>query len=314
MFNFIMAFISFFILRSGVHSDPDSAEMRRVSVELDRWHSEHRDLKFLIISDLHFRRENFQNGSAERLLNRINSADADIIILLGDYIYLPKLDPGGRWRTQAGENTSLKELALFFRRLKARHGVYAICGNHEERFGKTMFIQQMERSGFPKFLDGKIVPVQVNGKTFYLASPDPEQLSYRQLQSFLRAVPGDAPVILLCHSPVWFPEIPERVELALAGHTHSGQINMPFFHGISGEKPYYQLYQHGLFRHRRSRLLVSSGAGNSNVNLRIGAAPELLLLNLKGKSKKCASTEFERMLYSNCDELTQLTCDIMARK
>lgn len=293
MFNFIIAFFCFFAARSGVERNIDRPALNRGTVELADWHDEHRELKFLIVSDIHFRRSDFRDGSAERLLEKINSAGADFILLLGDYLYLPRNPSGSVRGKYAFSNIDIPGITGFFRRMKAKRGIFAICGNHEERYGVPGFIESMKHAGNVRFLDGNLVSVRVNGKRFILGGLTPETSTYRRMRMFGRRASGADPVILLCHNPEPFPEMPESVELMLSGHLHGGQINLPFFRNISFAPPYCQPYQRGLFRNGRSRLIVTSGVGAGNVNLRVGAPPEMLLLTFRKESNNCANASGE---------------------
>src|SRR5690606_3901908 len=88
------------------------------------------------------------------------------------------------------------------------------------------------------------------------------------------------PCVMLSHHPDLFPEIAERgVDLTLSGHTHGGQIApfglVPIRHSAHG-------YDRGAFARDGSRLYVGRGIGAVILPLRIGAAPELPIITLRG--------------------------------
>ena len=94
----------------------------------------------------------------------------------------------------------------------------------------------------------------------------------------MRALPGAR--ILLSHSPDPFPELPGDVGLMLAGHTHCGQVRLPFVGAVSTMSRYGQRYACGLVRENGRTLIVTAGLGTSGVPLRLGAAPDLWLIRL----------------------------------
>jgi hypothetical protein len=92
----------------------------------------------------------------------------------------------------------------------------------------------------------------------------------------------DAPAILLAHEPDIFPSVPARFALTLAGHTHGGQIR------ILGRTPYVpsrygSRYVHGHIVEGGRHLIVSAGVGVSDLPLRLGVAPEIVVVQLGDK-------------------------------
>ena len=94
----------------------------------------------------------------------------------------------------------------------------------------------------------------------------------------LRALPGAK--ILLSHSPDPFAQLPGEVSLMLAGHTHCGQIVLPLVGQLETASDYGRRYACGLVRERGKTLVVGAGLGTSVLPLRIGARPDLWLLEL----------------------------------
>src|SRR5688572_24111592 len=77
------------------------------------------------------------------------------------------------------------------------------------------------------------------------------------------AVPADEPVLLLTHNPDVFPDVPSRVALTLAGHTHGGQVAVPFFGRPIVPSRYGERYAYGLVVEEGRALFVSPGLGTS---------------------------------------------------
>ena len=94
----------------------------------------------------------------------------------------------------------------------------------------------------------------------------------------MRALPGAR--ILLSHSPDPFPGVPGDVALMLAGHTHCGQVRLPFLGAVKTMSAYGQRYACGLIRENGRTLIVTAGLGTSGLPLRLGAVPDLWLIRL----------------------------------
>jgi predicted MPP superfamily phosphohydrolase len=89
-----------------------------------------------------------------------------------------------------------------------------------------------------------------------------------------------APVLLLTHNPDVFPDVPARVSLTLAGHTHGGQVRLPLIGAPVVPSVYGQRYAAGLVVEGGRALFVTTGIGTSIVPLRIGVPPEIAVLRV----------------------------------
>jgi predicted MPP superfamily phosphohydrolase len=97
----------------------------------------------------------------------------------------------------------------------------------------------------------------------------------------LRQVTDSAPVILITHNPDVFPEIPARVSLLLAGHTHGGQVVFPFIGALVVPSIYDNRYLKGHIEERGQHLFVASGTGMSYLPVRFLVPPEVTILRIE---------------------------------
>jgi predicted MPP superfamily phosphohydrolase len=88
------------------------------------------------------------------------------------------------------------------------------------------------------------------------------------------------PKIVLSHSPDPFFDLPADVRLMVAGHTHCGQISLPFIGPLSTMSHHGRRYACGVIRERGKILVVTAGLGTSGVPLRLGAVPDLWLIEV----------------------------------
>jgi predicted MPP superfamily phosphohydrolase len=93
-------------------------------------------------------------------------------------------------------------------------------------------------------------------------------------------VPQDEPVLLLTHNPDVFPDVPARVTLTLAGHTHGGQVALPILGRPVVPSRYGQRYADGLVMEDGRALFVSSGIGTSILPVRFRVPPEIAIVTL----------------------------------
>jgi predicted MPP superfamily phosphohydrolase len=101
------------------------------------------------------------------------------------------------------------------------------------------------------------------------------------LPATLAQVPPDSPVILLAHDPDVFPYVPDRVALTLAGHTHGGQVAIPFLRRPAIPSRHGERYARGHVVEQGRHLYVTSGLGTSGLPFRALAPPETVILELR---------------------------------
>jgi predicted MPP superfamily phosphohydrolase len=104
------------------------------------------------------------------------------------------------------------------------------------------------------------------------------------LEGAMKAVPGDAYRIALFHSPAFFAVSAGRYELALAGHSHGGQVRLPFLDPLwlpSGIGRFVE----GWFEKDGSRMYVSRGIGMTILPIRFFCRPELAIITLQPQGK-----------------------------
>jgi uncharacterized protein len=251
-------------------------------------------LKIAVVADLHACDPWMSIERIEAIVERTNSLNADIIVMLGDYVaghrHVSRYIPASEW-------------ASVLAGLKAPLGVHAILGNHDywedkkvQREGQGMIVARraLEAAGVPVY-ENDAKRLTKAGRPFWLAGLG-DQLAYLPAQRFrplrrigvddlgatLGKVTDDAPVILLAHEPDVATRVPARVALQLSGHTHGGQVRLLGWSPVVPSR-----YGNRLaYGHTRTNcdVVVSGGLGCSIMPFRIGVPPEIVLVTLGGKA------------------------------
>nr|WP_244974263.1 metallophosphoesterase [Gluconobacter cerinus] len=170
--------------------------------------------RLLQLSDMHISRL-FPAKWAAAMVERANAADADMIVVTGDFI-----DGSVEMRRQ-----DVAPLA----RLRARDGVLAIPGNHEYFFNYSDWMQHLSGLGFHMLLNDHAVVTKGQDQLVVAGVTDRSAPGHGQpgpdLEEALKGSPDGAPVILLDHQPGDARVSAEYgVALQLSGHTHGGMI------------------------------------------------------------------------------------------
>ncbi|MGA2570819.1 MAG: metallophosphoesterase [Terracidiphilus sp.] len=230
------------------------------------------------LSDIHMDRftEPFFLRNAVNQINRLNP---DLVALNGDYV-----THGPMWRRFAPGQAW--QCANLLNQLQCPHR-YAVLGNHDVMVGRKRVIPALTANGIAVLVNAH-VPIERSGARFWLAGvddpvegdPDPDVA----IPASIRNLPHE-PVVLLCHAPDYTDDLlameaGQAVSLVLAGHTHGGQICLPFVGALAlpelGRK-----YVEGWFRVGKAQLYVNRGLGTVNLPFRFDCPPEIALLTLR---------------------------------
>ena len=92
----------------------------------------------------------------------------------------------------------------------------------------------------------------------------------------------ERPTLVLAHDPYWFKYLPRGPHFMLSGHTHGGQIRFPFVGALRNASFAPLRWSYGHIVEDGRQLYVTSGLGASGLPLRIGIAPEYVVLDVNG--------------------------------
>jgi uncharacterized protein len=222
-------------------------------------------LRIVQLSDFHlypYTQLNF----LRQAIDQANALEPDLIVLTGDYVTL--------------DAEAMFELAPVLAGLDARHGVYAVLGNHDLWTDRRTVEQAFADERTP-ILNNQRIPISAGGQTLYLAGLDDGWSGQPDLQETLDGVGPDEPVVLLVHEPDLFDDYGQdpRVVLQLSGHSHGGQIRIndkpPRILPHLGRK-----YEQGLYQINNTWLYTNRGLGYTSVPVRFRCPPEVTEITL----------------------------------
>ncbi len=207
------------------------------------------------------------------IVERMNGLRPDLIVLLGDYVNALRLRFHSALVPVVEWTAALKEL-------HAPLGVYAVLGNHDYWSGEIPAIRRNFEKGGIHLLENTAVTVKRGQDRFWIAGLGDELAQADDLAGTLRQIAGDAPALLLSHEPYVFKVLPNRITLTLAGHTHGGQVYVPFI-GRPAISPQYAEYAYGHIEENGRHMIVSSGLGLSGYPVRFLVPPEIAIVTLR---------------------------------
>jgi predicted MPP superfamily phosphohydrolase len=260
--------------------EPASLRNEDHNLNLPSWPSECNGLRIAVLADLHVGSPFNGIAKLERIVTLTLAAKPDLVLLAGDYVIHGVL--GGKF-------TPPEDAARVLARLAAPMGIYAVLGNHDWLLDADRIINALESAGI-HVLDDTSTVLQQDKCRFWLVGISDLWEGAHDIEAALRNVPESAPAIALTHNPDIFPEIPSRVTLTLAGHTHGGQVYIPGVGRPILPSRYRQRYAAGHIVEEDRHLFVSSGLGTSILPVRFLVPPEVSVLHLyKTESRPLAN-------------------------
>jgi uncharacterized protein len=256
----------------GFMLEPARLVVHRTDITLPHWPARLKGLRIALIADLHGGSPYITFDKIRRVVRETNAAHPDLVLLAGDFVTGERAQVGGRFMPP-------EVIAPALRGLHARLGVFATLGNHDRWFNGPRVQDALEQAGI-RVLENDAVRVEGNGAALWIAGIGDLWTGHPDVAAALAKVSDDAPVIALTHNPDIFPEIPARVALTLAGHTHGGQVVLPFIGRPFIHSPFGERYTHGHVVEGSRHLFVTTGIGTSIVPARFGVPPEIAVLTL----------------------------------
>jgi len=229
-------------------------------------------LKVVFVGDFHIKP--YQKKRLSYIVKKINEQRPDLILSIGDFVsgHHPK------------QSLPIEDIAKEFSKLKPKYGFYAVLGNHDWWQGGERIEKVLEKNGII-VLGNENKVINIKGKKLYIAGV--EDITTRNIDLVKALKNVQSPSILLTHSPDVFPfvadpgssKITGQVDLTLAGHTHGGQVNIPFIGSLIVPSDYGQKYAQGLIKENGKAMFVTKGIGTSILPIRFNCIPEIVVIN-----------------------------------
>jgi predicted MPP superfamily phosphohydrolase len=255
----------------GFLIEPGLLLVRHVTIETAKWPAALPPLRIVALADIHAGAPHVDEAKLDRIVAEVNAQNPDVVLLLGDYVIQHVL-----FGTPMPPDTIASHLAG----LRAKHGVFAVLGNHDWYDGGKRVWRALENVGI-RVLENSAVPLPGSEDRIWLAGIADDSTRHPHPAGTFRPIPEGAAVVALTHDPAIFPDIPARAALTVAGHTHGGQVSIPFWGAlfIPGRSPL--RYAYGHIAENANDLYVTSGIGTTALPVRFNAPPEIVVITLR---------------------------------
>jgi len=262
-------FLTSFFYTYSRYIEPKRVRVNKIVFSSTKIPSPFHGITLLQFSDTHLGYD-YTLKQLEKLVADINRLKPDVILFTGDLIDDPKTF-----------RYSYK-IAPILKRLHAPLGKFAIYGNHDHGgFGTERYKAIMDEAGF-RLLINEHASIERQGESIHLFGIDDVMFKRHELKRTLARLSNRNFNVLLAHEPDIADDVePFLVDVQLSGHSHGGQIQLPFI-GPLITPPLAKKYVDGLYHIGRSRmtLYVNRGIGTTREPYRFLCSPELTVITL----------------------------------
>ncbi|AST91574.1 metallophosphoesterase [Sutcliffiella cohnii] len=250
--------------------EPKQIKMNYYSIQHNLIPKSFSNMKIVQFSDTHVG-HSFTEEDLVEVVNKINKEKPDIVFFTGDLMD----DPLHYERAE--------DLIAILKKINAPYGKFSIYGNHDHGgYGTEIYEEIMNKADFKLLKNENVYIEAINSEKIYIAGVDDLMLGRPSFTEALDNIPSENFTILLVHEPDIADEISRqfRVQLQLSGHTHGGQVQIPFVGPII-TPPLGSKYVEGFFYINDLTLYVNRGLGTTRQPYRFFAPPEITVFSLQ---------------------------------
>ncbi len=246
------------------HVEPNWILIRKVRIDTGKRLNGVPPLRVAILSDFHYPRYS-SYAMVRKSIAKSNQFDPDLVLMLGDFFDKNRRDPA----------VLPENIGALFGGVENRLGVFGVLGNHDHWFD-TEAIQTRISSETPiRLIDNAAIPIELPGTTIYLAGVGDLWSKDADYKRAVQTIPADAPIILLAHNPDVIEGVKDpRILVQFSGHTHGGQVRLPFIGALKVPSKFGNRYCKGLIKTGNHLLYVNSGICSMK-NIRFLCPPEV---------------------------------------
>ena len=222
-------------------------------------------VKLAVVADMHVGLFSGHERQLKTIVKKLNQQQPDLVVVAGDWTYEP-------------ENRLVQELAI----LREIHApVYSVPGNHDEQYPgppiQALLKQALEHNDVID-IEGKIVEFD----EFRLIGVG-DLWAGKANMRYMPELPQNKPWLILSHNPDtvdMVPELPTR-PLMVSGHTHGGQIELPWITNYIMKRVSILGHKKGFYTHEHADVFVTVGTGMVGVPFRFRVPPTIDIIQLK---------------------------------
>jgi predicted MPP superfamily phosphohydrolase len=266
--------LSGLVIAVGLREAIAEPEIRRLEVALPGWPAGQRSLTVALLSDVHLGNRAMDARRLNSIVDQVNGARPDLVLIAGDFVV------GQGSQVGAARAAGLQKPLS---RLLAPMGVIAVLGNHDHWTAPGAVRKALADAGITVLTNrairrGPLAVIGVDDSFSHHEDVAAAISSWKQV--------GGLP-ILFTHSPDLAHRLGPDIPLVMAGHTHCGQVVLPWIGPLLSRSPrqhwrplYDARYRCGVVREAGRTIVVTAGLGSGSSPIRLGAPPDWWLIQV----------------------------------
>jgi len=223
-----------------------------------------RGIRAVLAGDFHIKP--YQENRLKYVIKKINAQNPDIVFLIGDYVNMHEDE----------SSFPIAKIAERLAEIRPSNKVFTVLGNHDYYKDGRKIKKALSSHGIT-VLENQSRYVRVKDKLVCVSGIEDLITGFPNVNKALRY--SVSPTIFLTHQPDIFYKVPEKVNLILAGHTHGGQINFPFYGSVIVPSIYGTRFDKGFFNENGRKMIVTKGIGTSILPVRFCCFPEIVVID-----------------------------------
>lgn len=255
----------------GLAIEPRLLRVRRHRIVTPRWPAHWPPLRLAVLADLHAAWPHTDAPRLDTVVRRILDEKPDLVLLPGDFVST---------RSPLQRPLPAEAIARALAPL-SQHPVVATLGNHDHEVDGRHLAAVLRSAGIDVLYNAARRLPWGDGFVQIVGIPYPGSGRF-DVRTGLAGLDPALPIVVNSHTPDSFPHLPPEVMLTVAGHTHGGQVKLPWLPPPVTFSRLPRRMARGLHRQGEHHLYVSAGIGMSGPPVRFGVPPEVGILEVTG--------------------------------
>ena len=248
----------------GFIFEPNNIQIEKIDIEIENLHEDFNGVKIVHLTDFH----SFGfNEKEKRVIEIVNEINPNFVFITGDFVDTKTKD--------------FDSCARFWKELSKQYDgrIFGVLGNHD----LNSLEKSLEENDIVILNNENRKIFQGDGSAYLIGVNDPD--THRDnLGKAMLGAEENIPKILLAHSPDIIDDIGDKkIDLILVGHTHGGQVKIPFITPFWVPTEYHGKFASGLFEIDNTYMYVNKGIGMTALQMRFNCPPEIAVIELKKK-------------------------------
>jgi predicted MPP superfamily phosphohydrolase len=249
----------------GFIFEPNNIQIEKINIEIENLPEAFNGAKIVHLTDFH----SFGFGVREkRVLEIVSEINPDFVFITGDFV--------------DSKTKDFDSCARFWQELGKQYNgrIFGVLGNHDINSLEKL----LEQSNIV-ILNNENRKIFQGDDYIYLIGVNDPDTHRDNLEKAMLGAGDDVPKILLAHSPEIIEDLKmaESPDLVLVGHTHGGQVKIPFVTPFWVPTKYHGKFASGLFKIDDTYMYVNKGIGMTALPIRFNCPPEIAVIELKKK-------------------------------